>query len=125
MKHTEGTFSGSRGLSIYYQYWEPNKTPRALLLVVHGAGEHCNRYQALAQYFTARGYVVAALAQAAGLEVDQCLLGTCTNGRLSDLEIAAKILRGKRVHPRVRLLVLPASRDVLRTAIATGVLDRS
>ena len=61
MKHSDGTFSGARGLSIYYQYWEPEKTPLALLLVVHGAGEHCNRYEALAQYFTARGYVVAAL----------------------------------------------------------------
>ena len=61
MKHTDGTFSGARGLSIYYQYWEPEKTPRALLLVVHGAGEHCNRYEVLARYFTAQGYVVAAL----------------------------------------------------------------
>jgi len=61
VKHKDGRFSGARGLSIYYQYWEPEKTPLALLLVVHGAGEHCNRYEALAQYFTARGYVVAAL----------------------------------------------------------------
>jgi alpha-beta hydrolase superfamily lysophospholipase len=61
VKHTDGTLSGARGLSIYYQYWEPEKTPLALLLVVHGAGEHCNRYEVLAQYCTARGYVVAAL----------------------------------------------------------------
>ena len=61
MKHTDGTLIGARGLSIYYQYWEPEITPRALLLVVHGAGEHSNRYKALARHFTARGYVVAGL----------------------------------------------------------------
>lgn len=61
MKHTDGTFIGARGLSIYYQYWEPEKTPRALLLVVHGAGEHCNRYEVLARHCTAQGYVVAGL----------------------------------------------------------------
>jgi acylglycerol lipase len=59
--HTDGKFSGPKGLSIYYQYWEPEQKPRALLLVVHGAGEHCNRYEDLARYFTAQGYVVAAL----------------------------------------------------------------
>lgn len=61
MKHTDGTFSGARGLSIYYQYWAPEVTPKALLLLVHGAGEHCNRYEDLARYFTAHGYVVAGL----------------------------------------------------------------
>ena len=61
MKQTEGTFEGARGRSVYYQYWAPENSPRALLLVVHGAGEHSNRYEDLAQYFTARGYVVAGL----------------------------------------------------------------
>ncbi len=61
MKHTDGTFIGARGLPIYYQYWEPENTPRALLLIVHGAGEHCNRYETLARHFTDQGYVVAGL----------------------------------------------------------------
>ena len=58
-----------------------------------------------------------------GLEVHQCLLGTCTNGRLSDLEVAASILRGRRVAPGVRLLVLPASRRVLRAAMDAGYVQ--
>lgn len=66
---------------------------------------------------------VVPISQAAGLEIDQCLLGTCTNGRLSDFEIAAKILRGKRVAPSVRFLVLPASRSVLRAAMAAGYIE--
>lgn len=61
VKHTEGTFSGARDLSIFYQYWEPEASPKAVLLIVHGAGEHGARYTPLARYFTAQGYVVVAL----------------------------------------------------------------
>jgi 3-isopropylmalate/(R)-2-methylmalate dehydratase large subunit len=57
-----------------------------------------------------------------GVEIQQCLLGTCTNGRLSDFTIAAKILKGKTVHPNVRLLVLPASRAIYRDAVEKGYI---
>ncbi len=57
-----------------------------------------------------------------GTKIDQALLGTCTNGRLEDLRIAAEILRGRHVHPGVRLLVLPASREVLLDALAEGLI---
>jgi 3-isopropylmalate/(R)-2-methylmalate dehydratase large subunit len=59
-----------------------------------------------------------------GLAIDQALLGTCTNGRLSDLRAAASILEGKKVDPRVRLLILPASRSVLLDAIADGTIEK-
>jgi homoaconitate hydratase family protein len=57
-----------------------------------------------------------------GIEINQALLGTCTNGRLSDLRAAAKILDGKSVDSSVRLLVLPASREVLEEALADGTI---
>lgn len=57
-----------------------------------------------------------------GIEINQCLLGTCTNGRLSDFQIAAKILKGKTVHPNVRLLILPASRRIYLDAIKEGLM---
>ncbi len=57
------------------------------------------------------------------LEIQQCLLGTCTNGRLSDLKIAAEILQNKKVHPSVRFLVLPASRDIYKKAIEKGYIS--
>jgi homoaconitate hydratase family protein len=57
-----------------------------------------------------------------GMEFQQALIGTCTNGRLSDLEAAAAILDGKQVAPNVRLLVLPASRDIYEAAIQNGTL---
>ncbi|MGQ9582310.1 MAG: 3-isopropylmalate dehydratase large subunit [Thermoplasmatota archaeon] len=55
-----------------------------------------------------------------GTEVDQALIGSCTNGRLEDLAVAAGILRGRRVHRRVRLIVVPASRRVLLGALRRG-----
>jgi homoaconitate hydratase family protein len=58
----------------------------------------------------------------AGTPIDQALIGTCTNGRLEDLQAAAGILRGKHIAPGVRLLVLPASRAVLLEAIEQGVI---
>jgi len=58
----------------------------------------------------------------AGTKINQALLGTCTNGRLSDLREAAAILKGRRASPKVRLLVLPASRSVVEAALEDGTL---
>ena len=57
------------------------------------------------------------------LEVNQCLVGTCTNGRLSDLKIAADILNGKKINSNVRLLILPASKDILQRALRAGIIE--
>ena len=61
MRHSEDRFKGARGRAIYFQCWEPQSTPRALVLVSHGLGEHSARYRFLAHYFTTQGYAVAAL----------------------------------------------------------------
>lgn len=58
-----------------------------------------------------------------GIEIDQAFLGSCTNGRLEDLELAAKILRGKRVKKGVRMLVTPASSEVYLQALKMGLLE--
>jgi len=57
------------------------------------------------------------------IKIDQVFIGTCTNGRLSDLRIAAEILSGKKTAPGVRLLVVPASRDVYLEAMREGILE--
>ena len=67
---------------------------------------------------------VKKVSEVEGLEIDQALLGTCTNGRLSDLRAAAAILEGKSVSPSVRLLVLPASRSVLEAGLADGTIAK-
>lgn len=56
------------------------------------------------------------------IKVEQCLIGTCTNGRLSDLEAAAGILKGKKVHPDTRVLILPASRKIYEEALDKGII---
>ncbi|HII01390.1 TPA: 3-isopropylmalate dehydratase large subunit [Methanosarcinaceae archaeon] len=59
----------------------------------------------------------------AGTKIDQVFIGTCTNGRIEDLAIAAKILEGKQRHPDTRLIVVPASKDVYLDAIAAGYIE--
>lgn len=61
MTHEDGTFSNAAGLSIYYQYWRPEAPVRAVILIVHGAGEHGARYKRFAEQFTRLGYAVVAL----------------------------------------------------------------
>jgi 3-isopropylmalate/(R)-2-methylmalate dehydratase large subunit len=57
-----------------------------------------------------------------GTKIQQVFIGTCTNGRLEDLSIAANILKGKKRHPDTRLIVAPASAKVLLEAIAAGYI---
>ena len=63
------------------------------------------------------------IAELVGRPIDQAFLGTCTGGRGPDLAVAARILRGKKIHPRTRLVVVPASKTVLLEAIANGDLQ--
>jgi homoaconitate hydratase family protein len=60
------------------------------------------------------------VAELEGTEFQQCLIGTCTNGRASDIAVAARILFGKRVSPNTRLLILPASRAELEKSLDSG-----
>jgi 3-isopropylmalate/(R)-2-methylmalate dehydratase large subunit len=66
---------------------------------------------------------VSPIEEVAGTPIQQGYIGTCTNGRLEDLKIAADILRGRRVHPDVRLIVAPASKQILLDAIAAGYIQ--
>ena len=59
----------------------------------------------------------------AGTKIDQVFIGSCTNGRLEDLQRAAAILKGKKVAPFVQLIVTPASRKIYREALADGTID--
>ncbi|MCP4196281.1 MAG: 3-isopropylmalate dehydratase large subunit [Proteobacteria bacterium] len=65
---------------------------------------------------------MAPINEVEGVVLDQCLLGTCTNGRMSDLEAAAAILDGKKVASNTRLLVVPASKEIYETAMENGLL---
>ena len=62
-------------------------------------------------------------AAADSIRIDQAFIGSCTNGRLSDLKIAAQILEGKKVHDDVRLIVTPGTQRILREATKLGYID--
>ncbi|MBN1439498.1 MAG: 3-isopropylmalate dehydratase large subunit [Anaerolineales bacterium] len=62
------------------------------------------------------------LSEAAGKPIDMAFLGTCTNGRLEDLRAAAQAVAGKKVRPGTRFLVVPASVEVYRAAVAEGII---
>ena len=65
---------------------------------------------------------VVPITEVAGTRIDQAFIGTCTNGRLEDFRVAARILRGRTIAPNTRLLILPASREVLLAALAEGII---
>ena len=66
---------------------------------------------------------VKGLSEVAGTKVDQALIGTCTNGRLDDLEIAAEILDGKKLPEGFQLLVIPASKEIYMQAMKKGIIE--
>jgi homoaconitate hydratase family protein len=66
---------------------------------------------------------VAPVEEVGQIRIDQVFLGTCTNGRLDDLAIAANILRGKTIHSQTRMVVVPASREVYLEAMRLGYLE--
>jgi len=63
------------------------------------------------------------LSKAPRVEIDQVFIGSCTNGRLADLRLAAEVIRGRQVHERVRCIVVPASHDVYLQALKEGLLE--
>jgi len=63
------------------------------------------------------------VSQAGGVEIDQAVIGSCTNGRLGDLRAAAAVLNGRQIHPGVRCIVLPGSQRVFLEAMREGLVE--
>ncbi|MHA1985546.1 MAG: 3-isopropylmalate dehydratase large subunit [Promethearchaeota archaeon] len=57
------------------------------------------------------------------INIDQAFLGSCTNGRMEDFRIAAKILRGKTIDSKIRLIIIPASKEIYREALKEGLIE--
>ncbi len=60
---------------------------------------------------------------AKGIKIDQVFIGSCTNGRYEDLEIAAKVLKGKKVAKNVRMIILPATPEIYKKALKNGLIE--
>ncbi len=63
------------------------------------------------------------VSQLSNIELDQAVIGSCTNGRLEDLRLAAQILKGKKVNPRVRTIVIPGTQQVYLDALKEGLIE--
>ncbi len=57
------------------------------------------------------------------IKIDQVVIGSCTNGRLEDLREAAMVIKGKKVHPDVRMIVIPATQQIYKEAMREGLID--
>jgi len=66
---------------------------------------------------------VKPLSKVAGVKIDQAFLGTCTNGRFEDLVAGAKVLKGRKLNPKTRMIVIPASSEVYMEALKAGLLE--
>jgi len=66
---------------------------------------------------------VKPVSEVAGTRIHQALIGTCTNGRIEDLRVAAKVLAGRKIAPNVRLLIVPASARVYRQALSESIVE--
>lgn len=60
--------------------------------------------------------------EACGIKIDEAFLGSCNNGRIEDLRVGAKLIEGRKVHPLVRFLVVPASQTVYQQALEEGLI---
>ena len=66
---------------------------------------------------------VQPVSEIAGLEIHQVVIGMCTNGNLDDLRAAAEVMRGRKIHPRVRAVIIPGSQKVYQDAMHEGLID--
>lgn len=63
------------------------------------------------------------VSQSTNVKIDQVVIGSCTNGRMEDMRISAKILKGRKVAPYVRLIIIPATQEIYKNCIKEGLVD--
>ena len=123
MLHTEGSFKGEKILTLYYQGWLPEQTPKAMLLIVHGLAEHSGRYMNVVDYFVPRGYAVYGFDQRGHgkSEGARCYVDRFTD-LITDLHIFVHMVHG--FHRGVKLFLLGHSiGGVIAIAYATQYQD--
>jgi len=66
---------------------------------------------------------VSPMSKVKGRQIEEAFLGTCTNARLEDLKIAAKVLKGRKANPHVKFIIAPSSREILQAALNLGIVE--
>lgn len=63
------------------------------------------------------------VSEAADVSIDQVVIGSCTNGRIEDLQAAAQLLKGRKVHPEIRVIIFPGTRQIYLDALRQGLIE--
>ncbi len=63
------------------------------------------------------------VSQVSGIDIDQAVIGSCTNGRLEDLRLAAQVLKGRKVHQKVRCIIIPGTQQIYLDALTEGIIE--
>ena len=119
MPHIEGSFKGQKNLTLYYQGWLPEQTPKSVLLVVHGLAEHSGRYKNVVEYFVPKGYAVYGYDQRGHgkSEGARCYVDRFSDF-IADLHTFVTMVRG--FHPGTKLFLVGHSMGgTIATAYAT------
>jgi alpha-beta hydrolase superfamily lysophospholipase len=119
MPHIEGNFKGQKNLTLYYQGWLPEQTPKAVLLIVHGLAEHSGRYKNVVEYFVPKGYAVYGFDQRGHGRSDgaRCYVDRFSD-YIVDLHTFVTMVRG--FHPGSKLFLVGHSiGGTIATAYAT------
>ncbi len=111
------------------EYIRSRGAPEGLLLESDPDAEYAAQYEFDVSEFepyVALPYLpenVKPASELADIEIDQVVIGMCTNGNIEDLRAAASLLRGKKIHPRVRTVIIPGSQQVYLDAVREGLID--
>jgi 3-isopropylmalate/(R)-2-methylmalate dehydratase large subunit len=108
------------GLELPYAFEPVTADPGAAYRAVHALDVGKLRHQVAVPHSPGS---VRDLAEVTGTKVQMAFIGSCTNGRLEDLQAAAEILRGRRLAPGVRMIIAPASRSVFNAALRDGTIQ--
>lgn len=109
------------GLELWYDDWEPTYPDAdARYAISHTIDVSTLKPQVAVPHLPSS---VVDIDEALGTKVQQAFIGSCTNARLEDLHMAARILKGKRIAPTVRMLIAPASRKIFNEALADGTIQ--
>ncbi len=111
------------------EYVRSRGAPEGLLLESDPDAEYAAQYEFDVSEFepyVALPYLpenVKPASELADIEIDQVVIGMCTNGNIEDLRAAASLLKGKKIHPRVRTVIIPGSQQVYLDAVREGLID--
>jgi 3-isopropylmalate/(R)-2-methylmalate dehydratase large subunit len=100
-----------------YKVYEPNKNARYAKVIEYDVSKIEPQVA-----FPHKPSNTKPISKVGKVEIDQAVIGSCTNGRLEDLIVAARVLRGRKVHKRMRCIIIPGSREVYMQALRRGLI---